>query len=172
VVCNSQGTFRFFPDGRLDQNFRNQNIPLDAQLLILSNDKILLFDKYSDGTIKKGPRIYRYNSDGSVDKTFGNDGITSIDIPRTYRLKMKVRIDNSIDLGMLIRNNYNEFSPDTINLVLAHCKSDGRIDSSFGTEGIKKMNWRVHDLNYFLPQDFIFTSEDKILQVPISTTKA
>jgi uncharacterized delta-60 repeat protein len=163
VVCNSQGTFRFFPDGRLDQNFRNQNIPLDAQLLILSNDKILLFDKYSDGTIKKGPRIYRYNSDGSVDKTFGNDGITSIDIPRTYRLKMKVRIDNSIDLGMLIRNNYNEFSPDTINLVLAHCKSDGRIDSSFGTEGIKKMNWRVHDLNYFLPQDFIFTSEDKIL---------
>lgn len=162
VVYNIEGLFRFFPNGKIDQNFRFQKVPFPRQLAILPDDRILVLGTYSDGTNGTNAHLYRFNSDGIVDTSFGNNGITSIAIQQAYRLKMKVNVDNSIDLGMLISSG-GSFSPDTINFALVHCKSDGQLDASFGLGGIKKINWRTREINYFLPQDFLFTPENKIL---------
>ncbi|MBU1097058.1 MAG: T9SS type A sorting domain-containing protein [Bacteroidetes bacterium] len=77
--------------------------------------------------------IARYNSNGSIDQTFGTDGITIAQIGPNMDIAVKLAIqqDDKIVVGGYAINaatNNNDFA-------LLRLHADGKIDSAFGTNG-------------------------------------
>ncbi len=76
--------------------------------------------------------LVRYNTDGSVDRTFGNDGILLIDHDSADDFAWVIKTDNydKILVGGIVTLN------GTKNLFVTRLNSDGSADISFGDRGI------------------------------------
>lgn len=127
---------RYNPDGSIDNSFGSNGIIaqdrastfgdiLHERVFLQPDDKIVVFDALAQNII-----IRRYNSDGTVDTSFGNNGIASV--------------PDSINISG--NDAYLEayFEPDGQLLFLADTGSDlelfrynpdGSIDASFGDNG-------------------------------------
>lgn len=123
---------RYNSDGSIDNNFGNNGIiaqdkvsnlgeVLYERVFLQPDDKIIAFDVLAQSTI-----IQRYNSNGSIDNNFGNNG--------------SVFIDSNVFLSGIQAS----FEPDGQILILAgtasdltlfRYNSDGSIDASFGNNG-------------------------------------
>ena len=129
---------RFNTDGSLDSTFDGDGIQVtDAgsadiiySLAIQSDGKIV-----AAGTLRYAPYydvsnicLARYNTDGSLDNTFGNNGIVSNRFG-TQQSANSVAVQND---GKIVIGGYIDVS-----LALVRYNSDGTIDSSFNGNGIR-----------------------------------
>jgi len=129
---------RYNSNGTLDNSFGNNGkirthfggSVCGEDVVIQSNGKILVAGgAYSD---ESGARfaLVRYNSDGSLDITFGSNGIVTTDI-----------IDGNGDAGksVVIQSTGKIVvigsSSDNGIIALARYNSDGSLDNTFGTDG-------------------------------------
>ncbi|MCB0731330.1 MAG: T9SS type A sorting domain-containing protein [Ignavibacteriae bacterium] len=126
---------RYNDDGSLDNSFGNNGIVItdiesrndNGRCLIIQNDgKILV-----GGDSNLDFAVVRYNSDGSLDNSFGSGG-------KVYFPKFRVDFGHGIELqsdgkiiiaGAADISNYFAFA-------LVRYNSDGTLDTSFGTNGI------------------------------------
>ncbi|MEP6466873.1 MAG: T9SS type A sorting domain-containing protein [Parafilimonas sp.] len=114
--------------GTLDSSFGvngvvyNNNKGVINQIVLQHNGKIITGG--AGGTIKNPFLLARYNSDGSVDSSFGKNGNAGTN-ELSEVFAMTVQNDDKIVA----------FGHDAY-LKLVRYKSDGRVDSSFGTAGI------------------------------------
>ena len=129
---------RYNSDGSLDTSFGGgDGIVITA--ISPYNDQACSITLQSDGKILLGGRSYngsrydfalvRYNSDGSLDTSFGGgDGIVTTDIASShdYAYSMTLQSDGKILLG-----GYN-WSGTDYDFALARYNSDGTLDTSFG----------------------------------------
>jgi uncharacterized delta-60 repeat protein len=130
---------RFNSDGTLDTSFSSsgnviQPIGSDNDegysLVIQPDGKILL-----GGYCKNGSNydfcIARFNSDGTLDTTFGSSGkvIQSIDSSNDYGYSLAIQPDGKILLGGYCYNGSD------YNFCIARFSSDGTLDTSFGSSG-------------------------------------
>ncbi|MEP7129371.1 MAG: T9SS type A sorting domain-containing protein [Chitinophagales bacterium] len=128
---------RFNNDGTPDNTFNGSGSKLydyktsefiiDA--CILSDGKILLFIGYFDA----GARIavVRILEDGSLDATFGVDGILPVDISPEYESPRSITLlsDGKILLAGVVGSNDHD-------IFLVKMDTDGVMDNSFGSSGI------------------------------------
>ncbi len=133
----------FAQDGALDSNFgTNGKVTTDIgssttdvgrDVAIQSDGKILVCGSARDA-FSYDFAIVRYNSDGSLDNSFGTSGKVTIDFDGSNRkdeeaFVVLIQSDDKIILaGTASNGNDNDFG-------LVRLNSDGSLDNSFGTSG-------------------------------------
>ncbi len=134
---------RYMPDGSLDQSFGEggivqtyfQHQTVEISRLALQDDgKIVLAGNFF---AVEYFLAFRYNTDGSVDKSFGKNGIASISVPYKYIVyevnDIAVQPDGKLVLA-------GTCSPDGVkgnsHMSAVRFKSDGSVDNSFGEGGL------------------------------------
>ncbi|MBC8487073.1 MAG: T9SS type A sorting domain-containing protein [Bacteroidetes bacterium] len=76
--------------------------------------------------------LIRYNADGSIDSTFGNNGITITNIGLSNNIAYSMVIQQNNKIILVGEANDSIFS----DFALARYKTDGSLDSDFGNGGI------------------------------------
>ena len=132
---------RYNTDGNLDSGFGNNGIVITPSLtgykqdysysvLIQNDGKIIAAGIASDNTENKFALI-RYNIDGSIDNSFGNNGIvlTPFEYPYVYLNSAALQSDGKIiAVGYMQKSNQYDF-------VIVRYKTNGNLDSTFNTNG-------------------------------------
>lgn len=135
---------RYTIDGSLDTTFgTNGVVTLDDQiraidLTIAQDGKIIVAAGntiFSDeGIVSSRFVLTRYNTDGSLDATFGINGIavTTLNDMSAIALQPDGKI---VVVGQIATDN-----PDVSQRVVARFNADGSVDTTFGTQGISISN--------------------------------
>ncbi len=130
-------------DGTIDLSFGTNgfvNTPVDFSetpndLIIQPDNKIIVAGSYYTGPNTSGPGDYfsflvRYNTDGSLDGSFGNNGIARIDYVNgvlTESISSCILLPN----GQILVGTVGQGGFDLVQL-----NTDGSVDTSFGNNGI------------------------------------
>jgi uncharacterized delta-60 repeat protein len=157
---------RYNDDGTLDDTFGvgGKVTTTFAPYVVNGNDLVLQPDGklVVAGDIGPGPDVAlaRYNTDGSLDATFGNSGVVASDVysdtSRTHAVA--IQPDGKIVVGGYVtRLPNNDF-------VLARYKPDGSLDTSFGDAGSLTTDVSGHDLL----NDLAVQSDGRIIAVGTS----
>lgn len=109
------------------------NFGMAYDLVVQPDGKIVLAGKARLGTYKFA--LARYNSDGSLDQSFGENGIVTTAIGISDHGKSVALLAD----GRIIVSGYTE-DANAYHAVVARYNSDGSIDNSFGTEGLSHLN--------------------------------
>ncbi|MEP7128872.1 MAG: T9SS type A sorting domain-containing protein, partial [Chitinophagales bacterium] len=144
---------RLNTNGSLDLTYGNNGIAIiDAGYDYESAEDVLLLD---DGGILAAGHVennsddyavltFKLNSSGQLDNTYGNDGKAIYDLSSSDDMAYAIKrspVDNKIFLGGKIGapNFENDF------MVMAITDA-GKIDSSFGTNGLSTLNMKANDI--------------------------
>jgi uncharacterized delta-60 repeat protein len=119
----------FGSGGRVTTDFFDQTEHIKA--LAIQADGRLLAVGFTTGT-SIDFALVRYNSDGSLDSSFGNGGKVTTDF--NNRLESAEAISVQPD-GKIVLAGYTDIAPNTFAFALARYNSDGSLDSSFGPGG-------------------------------------
>ncbi|MBL0340867.1 MAG: hypothetical protein IPP71_08045 [Bacteroidetes bacterium] len=158
---------RFESNGDFDLTFGNQgkvivSISLVGQeycdgMVLQPDGKIVVA-----GTVDLGSgndfAVVRYNTDGTLDSTFGVGGIKVLPVTNKpdYCKSLDIQSDGKIVLG-----GFTEYMVDSLETTLARILPDGSIDSTFGTAGV------AHPVNttYDFISKVMIDPDDKVLVV-------
>ena len=145
--------WRFNEDGSLDTGFNNVGFSIHSNAaggdgyehpdaIVIDGDGKILITGYSDNNSENGNVvedrdlvIWRFNSNGTIDTAFGNNGVAIVD---------NMAGGNGLDVGkdilidayekiLVAGNSYNGTDND---LAICRFNTDGTLDTSFGTAGI------------------------------------
>jgi uncharacterized delta-60 repeat protein len=114
------------------------NIAQAAEVVIQTDGKIVVVGSVALSSADVNPVIVRYNSDGSLDTSFGESGIvkTPISPGRDYFFAAALQPDGKI--VAVGRTAPLEFSNESF--LAVRYNPNGTLDASFGTNGIVTMN--------------------------------
>jgi len=131
---------RYNTDGTLDGNFGGGIVitPVDSwaqayAVAIQDDGKIVAAGKSNNGG-DYDIAVVRYNSDGTLDTTFGGDGIVTTQIGGGGDQEQANVIAIDSNGKILVAGKHNNGSKD--NFVLVRYNDDGTLDSSFDEDGI------------------------------------
>jgi uncharacterized delta-60 repeat protein len=175
VIGKSHDTIvilRFNSDGSLDNTFGeggklfypNLDTRFSYIIRVQSDDKMLVMNlNYSP------MRIYRFNSDGSTDLTFADNGVK--EIYGRYGHDMLCQTDDKI----VITGKWYNYSNDNYNLFVIRLNSNGDFDTGFANNGTFKKDETVDNFGYGVAIDsdgYIFATgfySDDILLIKLSS---
>ena len=133
IVCgdavarfNFNGTFdsSFNDDGIINYNIGGRG----NSIKILNNNNIIVGGGWGNFTLSK------YNEDGSVDSSFGTNGLVDTDFGiNTYDQINSIELQSD---GKIVAAGYSGLQFSNSQFALARYNDDGKIDSSFGTDGL------------------------------------
>lgn len=132
---------RYHPDGSLDTSFGSGgivstpvgNVRSSAQALVLQPDgRLVAAGMAMDNSVNTIFALARYHPDGSLDTTFGGDGMvtTSIGVNASAR-DLVLQTD-----GRLVAAGPSREHQRTDDFTLVRYESDGSLDTTFGGDGI------------------------------------
>ena len=138
---NDFAMVRYNPDGALDTTFGNGGIvttdfgadDFGYGLAIQADDKIVVVG--NTRTLDKSSSAIaaaRYNSDGSQDSTFAEDGIFTLDLAVESDIAEAVAIQTDGRIVLAVESE--NFAPSDFTVV--RLNSDGSLDTSFGGNGV------------------------------------
>lgn len=145
----------FAQSGSLDTTFSKdgkiKSTSLEGGAIAVQNDgKILVMGSSTDFS------VIRLNANGSLDKTFGDNGIASAAYS-FYGFKESSLLAVQAD-GKIIIAGYSIDGDDIFYTSLARFKTNGELDSSFGTNGGVKT-----EVHFYVPSGITIASNGKIL---------
>ncbi len=160
ILAGIQGTnttllmtaVRYFPNGTLDMGFATNGIltipnsVCQKNSVALQTDGKLIFGGGGDSTIF---RVYRYNSSGIVDTTFGNNGF--VDGMGYAANKVLIQSDNKIVVG---GGAFGENVNTSCNLVIRLNPSELGVEEFAGTTGVVYPNPTTGVCNLQLTNSF------------------
>ena len=169
---SSQGDvdLSFGTDGRVTLDFGINDVAEDV--FIQSDQKILVAGS-TDTLNQADAVIVRLNEDGSLDNSFGVNGVftfTGVEVFDRFR-EIALLSDESI-IGLLgIGSGSSSASSDDNyeNVGLVKVTSGGSLDASFADSGLWRTSWL--DLAWDRTADLVIQSDDKIV-VPMSLSQA
>lgn len=165
---------RYNTDGTLDNSFGIGGIvSTDVQLgsddraksIAIQNDGKIVLAGYSDDGSDRNAAIVRYNTNGSLDATFGTAGVVLTDFENNQQdVVNRVRIHNLT--GNIIIGGETVINSTKSKPVLARYTSNGTLDASFNTTGIRLLWITSLDQQYkFSLEDFQVKTNGKITAV-------
>jgi uncharacterized delta-60 repeat protein len=133
---------RYNSNGSLDNTFGTSGIvvtpigPSDDvanSIAIQSDGKITAAGYSDDGSDDYDFAIVRYNSNGSLDNTFGTNGIvtTSVGVSTAYANSIAIQSD-----GKIVAAGYSDNGSDDDDFTIIRYNPNGSLDNTFGTNGI------------------------------------
>ncbi len=152
---------RFNADGTLDTSFASVGWTMADvgsasscyALALQSDGKIVAVGSNNDFIIA------RYNNDGTLDNTFGTNGMVSTDITNHGDTAKGVIIQN--DGKIVIAGSSTNSDSYTDSMALARYNSDGTLDTSFGTEGIVTTYIEANYINF--ATDIVLQPDGKLI---------
>lgn len=146
---------QFGTNGVSTISFEYSEYPLAIK--VLNNAKILVCGSAYTGPTSTGPGLHiafavRLNPDGSLDSSFGTNGVLKLDNIKSHFTSIMPLNDNSI----IFAGNINDQA------ALMKTNEDGVLDVQFGTNGTQFMS--ATNFN-FLQWKSMVTSSDEILSV-------
>lgn len=162
---------RYESDGSLDVGFGNSGIVVTP--LITESDGVRIMKLLPDGkilvtsstSISNNVNFFdfatmRFNANGSVDTTFGVNGLVQTDINNAgnYANGIEIQSDGKI---IVAGNTYIDNSTN-VTTTLVRYFADGEIDTSFGTQGVVTLNLLAPDTSQFV-WDIKILLDDSIL---------
>ncbi len=157
---------RYKSDGSLDNTFGNSGITTtDIQLgsddvansISIQPDGKIVLAGYTNNGSDKNAAIVRYKIDGTPDSTFGTNGIVITDFDNSQSDEIRVVKIHSLS-GKIIVGGSTQINTTHAKPVVARYLSNGTIDSTFNTTGIRLL-W-ITALDY----QYLFSLEDLIVQ--------
>lgn len=159
TVLPSLGSFnfdfallRYNADGSLDSSFNGDGIAItdigggsdaaDAGVVVQSDGKIVVGGTTSSaGGATQDLALVRYNADGSLDATFGTNGIAVLDFGGTIEtgMSLALQVDGKIVLGGTASGVINGVSIN--DALLVRVDTDGAVDPSFGINGFTTVDF-------------------------------
>lgn len=162
---------RYNTNGSLDNTFGNNGVVTSdlqtgsddvAYSIALQTDGKIVLAGYSDNGSNKDAALVRYNNDGTLDNTFGNNGIVLTDFENSQQDEIKVVKIHQLT-GNIIVGGASEISSSIGKPVLARYLSDGNLDVSFNSTGIKFLWIATNDnTRIFSVEDIVVESNGKI----------
>lgn len=129
---------RYNTDGTLDNTFGTNGQVIttienrsEAQAVAIQTDGKIVLGGYSKFYIN----IVRYNTDGSLDTTFGNGGKVITDVIGYYSEKCKSVVIQS-DGKILVGGYGQESGNDLPHFLVVRYLNNGTLDTTFGTNGV------------------------------------
>lgn len=127
---------RFNQNGTMDNSFGNNGISTltsGGSFEILDNGKFIIAGGFSDG-FNVYFSISRYNSNGLIDTSFGNNGTVITDIsPERFDLNAALKIQED---GKMVLAGTTYTQATQRKTVIARFMPNGNLDSTFGVNGI------------------------------------
>ncbi|HOY32663.1 MAG TPA: T9SS type A sorting domain-containing protein [Bacteroidales bacterium] len=140
-ISNDIMLLRYHANGTPDSSFGNNGL---VRTHIMPDQNVAAMEILSDGKMLVSARIYnganqdfgllRYNADGTLDNSFGNNGVVISDLTSAWELTsaMKVQADGKIVIaGRVYSASYSQSK-----CIIARYHANGSADYSFGTNGI------------------------------------
>jgi uncharacterized delta-60 repeat protein len=137
-MCDGGWADESYPDGTLDTSFGTNGFNITT---IGTNDIIYSLALQSDGKILAGGKVVlsgvtkfalaRYNSDGSLDTSFGTDGFSTATFGTVDDIIYSIVLQPD---GKILAGG-SSYSGGKFHFALARYNSDGSLDTSFGTNG-------------------------------------
>lgn len=137
------GVVRYNADGSLDTTFGdggtlNTHVGVTmgpiGGIVVQPDGKFLIAGNSFDNTTGFNFAIGRYNADGSVDTTFGDDGGVQFDLGSNTEEVRAIGLQSDGRI-VVIGNTMNMATP-SIDVVLLRLNTDGSLDNTFGAGGI------------------------------------
>ncbi len=142
---------RFNEDGILDSTFGTggvvDSLPISgyANAIVTQGDGKIIVAGYSfvDSLVNEGFALVRLNTDGTVDSTFGTNGVSfnPIGVYEAEAYSAAVQKDGKIVVAGYSTPTYT----DTREFTLVRYNSNGTLDNTFGTDGIVTTNMSNSD---------------------------
>ncbi len=138
------GVARFNTDGSLDKSFgtdgwvttRIRNRNGNAYSVAIQPDGRIVAAGQSIGTLTgylKWFAVIRYNADGTLDTSFGDGGAVTTQIGTRHDEAFSVAIQPD---GQIVAAGYSDYGPfNNLDFALVRYKTNGTLDSTFGTGG-------------------------------------
>lgn len=136
---------RYNPDGSVDNTFSSDGIVTadlgsveEANAVLVQHDGKILVVGYSDSwTNYANVVLIRYTTDGLLDNTFGNNGITQVSFAAgdDKAISAVLQSDGKIDVAGSIFNGSN------LDYFISRFNSDGTLDLSFGNDGFAQFDY-------------------------------
>lgn len=157
---------RYNSDGSLDNTFGNNGVVTTdlqtgsddvAYSVALQTDGKIVLAGYSDNGSNKDAALVRYNDDGSLDNTFGSNGVVLTDFENSQQDEIKVVKIHQLT-GNIIVGGATIISSSVSKPVVARYLSNGTLDNTFNSNGIRLL-W-ITSLDY----QYLFSVEDLAVQ--------
>jgi uncharacterized delta-60 repeat protein len=168
ILCIYTYSFKFYyfkllKDGRIDESFgahgvvEEKTMPkefLANGILKLKSGKWIVYG-IVDYSVRQDLAMIRYNEDGSLDKTFADNGKWVLNIWSKSKFTCGLELEN----GDLLMGGRTITNVDVNLLMRFH--SDGQIDSSYGENGMLKL--KIGKINNWLSSIFLLPKADVYL---------
>jgi uncharacterized delta-60 repeat protein len=157
---------RYNTNGALDNTFgTNGIVTSDLQLgsddvaysVALQADGKIVVGGYSDDGSNKDAALVRYNTNGSLDNTFGTNGITTTNFEALQQDEIKVVKIHALT-GKIVVGGSTIITSSVSKPVVARYTTAGTLDNTFNTTGIRLL--RITSLDY----QYLFSVEDLAVQ--------
>lgn len=169
VNINSErsiGLVRYLPDGALDSAFGTDGKVITAidfngveltNIAVQSDGKIIIAGRVWDQLTESDFAAFRYLSDGTLDTSFGVNGIVTTDIKEEDAARcMAIQTDDKILLAGFASVSANG------DFALVRYNADGTIDKNFGSGGMVLTDVGSSNQSEFI-NDMLLLSDGKIL---------
>lgn len=154
---------RYNSDGTIDSSFGNNGIVITHiglrynvaySIAVQQNGKIILAGEAND-SIFSDFAIARYNSDGSLDNSFGIGGIARIALSETYDYARSVVLQSDEKI-VVAGSAQNGLSNE--NIALVRFTTEGSLDSTFGSNGVV-----ITDISIEFANSVVIQHDNKII---------
>jgi len=134
---------KFLADGRLDASYSNAGysnaLNLHLNSAVMQGDKIIVA-----GSNSSDFALARYTADGSLDSSFGENGIVTTDFNNSGDAAYSIALQEDKIVVAGSTYNYEDYESD---FALARYTADGVLDTSFGKNGKVTTDFSFED-NY------------------------
>jgi len=156
----------FGTGGKMRVDFGNQDMDIASDAALQSDGKIVAAGTtVFDFGVEQDFALTRFNSNGTIDTTFGTNGLLLIDFDSFAQSANAVLIQPD---GKIITVGYPNTELDDSDFLLARCNPDGSLDPSFGVGG--KVRTSLGDLNS-AANDAVLQPDGKIVAVGWNPTQ-
>ncbi len=156
---------RLLEDGTFDKSFGTNGIVINGDDQYGENPRAIIYQPDESiivtGSVQVGAAtllcaIFKYEEDGTPDLTFGENGLVKTIVPEGFNPSFGIlQEDGKIITGGSLLGN-------TIESLILRFTTEGVVDSSFGTNGVARINYFNEDHNAY---SVAFQADQKLLVV-------
>lgn len=172
---------RYKKDGGLDETFGDNGVVITElsayngergkKVTVLEDGAILVMSDMHYGLLRYWAGVLRYNSDGTLDSSFGENGLAITEFSNGNKFSLLVATDMAVqpDGNILVSGYYHpEWDDATSDIFVIRYTADGRRDESFGENGLAWIDITTQDNT----KDMQVRSDGKIILasfIPVGT---